>query len=73
SATPSRASPLTLQTWLAFCVSSVRLSMCFSAVFRLVQPQNSSCKDHAAFGLWRERTLDTLAYEQNLRAEWVRE
>lgn len=29
-----------------------------------------SLREHPAFGLWRERNIDALQYQQNLRAEW---
>lgn len=29
-----------------------------------------SLRSHAAFGSWRERNIDALVYEQELRAEW---
>lgn len=29
-----------------------------------------SLRDHPAFGMWRERGVDALAYEQTLRSEW---
>jgi hypothetical protein len=29
-----------------------------------------SLQKHPAFGSWRERKIDALVYEQNLRAEW---
>ena len=31
-----------------------------------------SLKSHAAFGSWRNRNINALEYEQNLRAEWDR-
>ena len=34
------------------------------------QTRKTSLRSHAAFGLWRGRNIDALAYEQNLRAEW---
>ena len=32
--------------------------------------RKQSLQKHPAFGSWRERKIDALAYEQNLRAEW---
>jgi hypothetical protein len=29
-----------------------------------------SLRSHPAFGSWRDRGVDALAYEQALRAEW---
>ena len=29
-----------------------------------------SLKKHPAFGIWQDRPLDALAYQQDLRAEW---
>ncbi len=29
-----------------------------------------SLKDHKAFGSWKNRHIDALKYEQDLRAEW---
>ena len=29
-----------------------------------------SLRDHPAFGVWRNRGIDALAYEQTLRSEW---
>jgi len=27
-------------------------------------------RDHPAFGSWRDRNIDALSYQQNLRTEW---
>jgi mRNA-degrading endonuclease RelE of RelBE toxin-antitoxin system len=29
-----------------------------------------SLRDHPAFGLWKSRQMDALAYPESLRAEW---
>ncbi|MEW6285040.1 MAG: DUF2281 domain-containing protein [Chloroflexota bacterium] len=29
-----------------------------------------SLKEHAAFGLWKNRNIDAVKYQQSLRAEW---
>jgi hypothetical protein len=29
-----------------------------------------SLKEHAAFGSWKQRKIDAVQYQQNLRAEW---
>jgi hypothetical protein len=29
-----------------------------------------SLKKHAAFGSWKHRNIDSVKYQQNLRAEW---
>jgi len=29
-----------------------------------------SLKKHAAFGSWKNRKIDSIKYQQNLRAEW---
>ena len=33
-----------------------------------VQPR--SLRSHPAFGIWRERAIDGLSYQETLRAEW---
>jgi metal-responsive CopG/Arc/MetJ family transcriptional regulator len=38
------------------------------AVALLVQQRNAG--EHDAFGLWRTRGVDGLAYQRRLRAEW---
>ena len=39
----------------------------------LSQPaKRSSLKKHAAFGSWKNRKIDALKYQQDLRAEWER-
>jgi hypothetical protein len=40
---------------------------------RISQPrptQRHSLKQHAAFGAWKNRNIDAIEYQQNLRAEW---
>lgn len=40
---------------------------------RLASPppsQGRSLGQHPAFGSWRERNIDALQYQQDLRAEW---
>ena len=32
--------------------------------------QGRPLRKHPAFGSWRERKIDSLAYEQQLRSEW---
>jgi hypothetical protein len=32
--------------------------------------KSRSMREHPAFGSWRERKIDALAYQQTLRAEW---
>lgn len=32
-----------------------------------------SLKQHPAFGLWRDKKIDALRYQQDLRAEWDRQ
>ncbi len=32
-----------------------------------------SLKKHAAFGSWKNRKIDAVQYQQNLRAEWDRQ
>jgi hypothetical protein len=32
--------------------------------------KSRSLREHPAFGSWREREIDALAYQQTLRAEW---
>ena len=35
-----------------------------------IKPRGSSLEKHPAFGSWKERKIEALDYEQNLRAEW---
>jgi hypothetical protein len=39
------------------------------AVARPLHPHRSLC-DHPAFGLWKSRRMDALAYQESLQAEW---
>ena len=40
----------------------------------LSQPaKRLSLKKHAAFGSWKNRKIDAVQYQQNLRAEWDRQ
>jgi hypothetical protein len=32
--------------------------------------RRASLKDHAAFGSWKQRKIDAVQYQHNLRAEW---
>jgi hypothetical protein len=32
--------------------------------------KRSSLKKHSAFGSWKDRKIDALQYQRNLRAEW---
>ena len=32
--------------------------------------QRRSLKKHRAFGSWKDRKIDAIKYQQNLRAEW---
>jgi len=32
--------------------------------------KNRSLKKHAAFGSWKDRKIDAIRFQQNLRAEW---
>lgn len=34
------------------------------------QESGRSLRQHPAFGVWRDRQIDALEYEQALRAEW---
>jgi len=34
------------------------------------QAAGQSLRDHPAFGVWRNRGIDALAYQERLRAEW---
>lgn len=40
---------------------------------RMVTPQPAkklSMKKHAAFGSWKDRKIDAVEYQRNLRSEW---
>ena len=34
------------------------------------QPPRKSLREHPAFGVWKERGIDALGHQQELRAEW---
>lgn len=34
------------------------------------QTRRRTLKKHPAFGIWQERHIDALAYQQDIRAEW---
>ena len=34
------------------------------------QPSKKSLKDHPAFGMWKGRNIDSIKYQQDIRAEW---
>jgi len=37
---------------------------------KVVHPETRRLSRHPAFGSWKSRKIDALAYEQALRAEW---
>lgn len=39
---------------------------------KIISPKTkqNTLKKHPAFGIWQERQVDALGYQQNIRAEW---
>jgi hypothetical protein len=41
-----------------------------SRIEKSSRPARRSLKKHPAFGLWRNRDIDAVSYQQKMRAEW---
>lgn len=49
-----------------------RAAVIREAVALYLEQRTASFAELPAFGIWRDRRIDSLAYEDNLRSEWQR-